>query len=151
MLASLQLHHTPLIKGKRECFAVRTASPSISPKGRAWFSSSHQISLTVLFKNTADLNKYILCKRGSLVAQMVKNLPAMQEMWVQSLGREDPLEMEMATHSSILAWEILWTEEPGGLRSMGSQRVGHNWVTKCVHMCVYTQTLCKTCCTALPL
>ena len=57
---------------------------------------------------------------------MVKNLPAMQEMWVQSLGREDPLEMEMATHSSILAWEILWTEEPGGLRSMGSQRVGHN-------------------------
>ena len=57
---------------------------------------------------------------------MVKNLPAMQEMWVQSLGREDPLEMEMATHSSILAWEILWTEEPGGLWSMGSQRVGHN-------------------------
>ena len=57
---------------------------------------------------------------------MIKNMPAMQEMWVRSLGREDPLEMEMATHSSILAWEILWTEEPGGLRSMGSQRVGHN-------------------------
>ena len=60
------------------------------------------------------------------MAQMIKNMPAMQEMWVRSLGREDPLEMEMATHSSILAWEILWTEEPGGLRSMGSQRVGHN-------------------------
>ena len=53
---------------------------------------------------------------------MVKNLPAMQEMWVQSLGREDPLEMEMATHSSILAWEILWTEDPGSLQSMVSQK-----------------------------
>ena len=55
---------------------------------------------------------------GSLVAQMVKNLPEMQETWVQSLGREDPLEKEMATHSSILAWRIQWTEEPGGLQSM---------------------------------
>ena len=53
---------------------------------------------------------------------MVKNLPAMQEAYVQSLGREDPLEEEMATHSSILAWEISWTEEPGGLQSMGSQK-----------------------------
>ena len=50
----------------------------------------------------------------------------MQETWVRSLGQEDPLEKEMATHSSILAWEILWTEEPGGLQSMGLQRVGHN-------------------------
>ena len=57
---------------------------------------------------------------------MVNNLPAKQEMWVQSLGREDPLEEEMATHSSILAWRIPWTEEPGGLQSMGSQRVGHD-------------------------
>ena len=63
---------------------------------------------------------------ASLVAQMVKNLPAMQETWVQSLGGEVPLEKGMATHSSILAWEIPWTEEPGGLQSMGSQRVGHN-------------------------
>ena len=61
-----------------------------------------------------------------MVAQMVKNLPAVQETWVQSLGREDPLEKEMATHSSILAWRIPWTEEPRGLQSMGSQRVGHN-------------------------
>ena len=53
----------------------------------------------------------------------------MQETWVQSLGREDPLEKEMATHSSILAWRIPWTEEPGGLQSTGSQRVGHDWVT----------------------
>ena len=63
------------------------------------------------------------------VAQMVKNLPVMQETWVQSLGREDPLERGMATHSSILAWEIPWTEEPGGLQFVGSQRVGHDRAT----------------------
>ena len=56
------------------------------------------------------------------MAQMVKNLPAMQETQVQSLDQEDPLEKGMATHSSILAWEIPWTEEPGGLQSMGSQK-----------------------------
>ena len=64
--------------------------------------------------------------RASLVAQTVKNLPAMQETQVPSLGQEDPLEKEMATHSSILAWRIPWTEEPGGLQSLGSQRVGHD-------------------------
>ena len=63
---------------------------------------------------------------GSLVAQMVKNLPAMWETWVRSLGWKDPLEKEMATHSSIIAWKISWTEEPGELQSLGSQRVGHN-------------------------
>ena len=57
---------------------------------------------------------------------MVKHLPAMQETWVQFLGREDPLEKEMATHSSIFAWRIPRTEEPGGLQSMGSQRVRHD-------------------------
>ena len=60
------------------------------------------------------------------MAQKVKNLSAMQETWIQSLGQEDPLEKGMATHSSILAWRIPWTEEPGGLQSMGSQRVGYN-------------------------
>ena len=54
---------------------------------------------------------------------MLKNLPAMQEIWVQSLGQDDPLEKEMATHSSILAWRSLWAEEPGGLQSLGLQRV----------------------------
>ena len=63
---------------------------------------------------------------ASLVAQMVKNLSAMQVTWVQSLGWEDPLEKGMATHSSILAWRILWTVKPGRLQSMGLQRVGHN-------------------------
>ena len=62
----------------------------------------------------------------SLVAQMVKNMPAMHKSWVQSLGQEDPLEKGIATHSSILAWRILWTEEPGRLESMGSQRVRHD-------------------------
>ena len=60
------------------------------------------------------------------MAQMVKRLPAMWETQVQSLGREDLLEKEMATHSSILTWKIPWTEEPGSLQPMGSQRVGHN-------------------------
>ena len=57
---------------------------------------------------------------------MVKRLPTMRETWVQSLGQEDLLEKEMATHSSMLAWKIPWMEEPGGLQSMGSQRVGHD-------------------------
>ena len=60
------------------------------------------------------------------MTQIAKNLPAMQENWVQSLGWEDPLEEGTATHSSILAWRIPWTEEPGGLPSMESQRVGHD-------------------------
>ena len=72
------------------------------------------------------------CKRvhkihgTSLVAQIVKNLPAMQESWVRSLGQESPQKKGMAIHSSIPAWRIPWTEEPGGLQTMGSQRVGHN-------------------------
>ena len=63
------------------------------------------------------------------MAQMVKNLPTVQQTRVWSLGQEDPLEKGMATHCNILAWRIPWTEEPGGLQSMGSQRVGHDWVT----------------------
>ena len=66
-------------------------------------------------------------KGASLLAQMVKRLPTMWETWVPSLGHEDPLEKEMATRSSILAWRILWTEESEwGLQSMGSERAGHN-------------------------
>ena len=64
--------------------------------------------------------------RASLLAQMVKHLPTMRGTLVQSLGREDLLEKEMTTHSSILAWKIPWMEEPGRLQSMGSQRVGHD-------------------------
>ena len=64
--------------------------------------------------------------QDSLVDQAVKNLPVVQEAWVRSLGWEDPLEKEMATHSSILAWKISWAEELGGLQSMGSQRIRHD-------------------------
>ena len=64
-----------------------------------------------------------------LTSQRLKRLPGMRETWVWSLGWEDPLEKEMATHSSTLAWRIPWREEPGRLQSMGSQRVGHDWAT----------------------
>ena len=67
--------------------------------------------------------------RTSLVAQMVKRLSTMWETWIPSLGWEDPLEKEMAIHSSTIAWKIPWTEEPGRLQSMGLQRVGHDWAT----------------------
>ena len=67
--------------------------------------------------------------KASMGAQMVKNLPAIWETWVWSLGQEDPLEEEMVTHSSILTWRIPWTEESGRLESTGSQRVGQDWAT----------------------
>ena len=83
--------------------------------------------------------------------QMVKNLLAMQETKIQSLGQEDPLEKEIATHPSILAWRIPWTEEPGGLHSMGSQRVGHDWsdsrmsrLEKTKHHTIYRQAIWST-------
>ena len=60
------------------------------------------------------------------MTQTAKNLPAMQETWIRSLGQKDPLEKGMSTHSIILAWRIPWTEEPGGLQFMGSQRMGHD-------------------------
>ena len=72
----------------------------------------------------------ILYTGASLVAQKIKNPPAIQETWVRSLDREDPLKKGMATHSSILAWRIPWAEEPGRLQSMGPQRVGHDLTTK---------------------
>ena len=83
----------------------------------------HNIHKTLLV--TPQINTFILAG-ASLVAQMVKNMPAMQEAWVQSLDWEDPLEKGMATHSNILAWIIPWTEEPGRLQSMESQRIGHD-------------------------
>ena len=82
---------------------------------------------------------HLLLGLTSLVAQTVKHLPTMRETRFQSLGGEDPLEKEMATHSSILAWKIPWTEEPGGLQSMGSQRVGHDWATSLSLSLVITQ------------
>ena len=89
--------------------------------------SPRQIEMLLLVQPHSVL--FIIPWNTSLVAQMVKSLPAMQETLLQSLGREDSLEKEMATYSRILAWEIPWTEEPGGLQSMGSQRIGHDWMT----------------------
>ena len=73
-----------------------------------------------------QLTIYFTFNRASLVAQMVKHLPAMWETWAQSLGWEDPLEKEMATHSNTLAWKLTWTEEPCRPQSTGSQRVGQD-------------------------
>ena len=69
--------------------------------------------------------EHLVIEPVAVVAQSVKNLPAMQKTWVWFLGQKDPLEKKMATHSSVLAWRTLWTEEPGGLQPMGSERVGH--------------------------
>ena len=77
-------------------------------------------------RRSHEINRRLLLGRTFLVAQRLKCLTPMQETWVRSLGREDPLEKEMTTHSSILAWRISWTEEPGGLQSTGSRRVGHD-------------------------
>ena len=85
------------------------------------------ILVTLIGHCTYTVFRLILLYYGaSLVAPMVKNMLAMQETWVQSLGQKDPLEKKMATHSSILAWEIPWIEKPGKLQSTGSQRVRHN-------------------------
>ena len=81
----------------------------------------------------------LLCIWTSLVAQTVKRLPAMRETWVRSLGQEDPLEKETATHSSIHAWKIPWTEEPGGLQSMGRKESDMTERLVCV-CCVYKCT-----------
>ena len=79
--------------------------------------------------NCSNINQQVLAQKKSgpiMVAHLVKNLPVMQEIWVQSLGQEDPLEKRMATQSSILAWRIPWTEEHGGLQSLRLQRIRHN-------------------------
>ena len=98
-------------------------SPCINPQFLCLLSFLPPFSLPGKFSTL------IKPAQASLVAQMVKNLPGMWETWVWSLGQEDLLEKGMVTHSNILAWRIPWTEEPGGLQSMGSQRVGHDWVT----------------------
>ena len=85
-----------------------------------WGGGHKRVGHSFVIKTTMVYNG------ASFVAQMVKNLPAMQETRVRSLGQEDPLEKGMATHCNILAWRIPWTEEPGGIQFMGSQRDGHD-------------------------
>ena len=95
---------------------------SLSPN---WYTKP----MTSDAKRTAMEHTCSMILQHSLVAQRLKRLPATWEIWVRSLGWEDPLEKEMAIHFSILAWRIPWMEELGGLQSMGSQRVGHDWAT----------------------
>ena len=118
-------------------FSVQSKTLSHLAEIAATASSHSPLPHYVRFKSDLimpSLNSYsaLLCLKywASQVAHMVKNLCAMQETWVRSLGWEDPLEEGTATHSSILAWKIPWTEEPCRLQSMGSQRVGHDWATK---------------------
>ena len=116
---------------KQNCAGALFSSSTHSSSSRSpslldifWLSStSHSTSLGPVW-----LRPVLALVKASLMAQTVKRLPAMRETRARSLGWEDPLEKEMETHSSNLAWKILWTEEPGGLESMGSQRVGHDWV-----------------------
>ena len=82
-----------------------------------------EMTFQIVLRGGKDLGRWRVTDGASLVDQLAKNLCAMQEILIRSLGWEDPLEKRMATHSSILAWRIPWTEEPGRLQSMGSQRV----------------------------
>ena len=91
------------------------------PQGPADVALEFLLHLTIKINSTGNGMQIL-----SGMAQRLKRLPATRETWVRSLGREDPLEKKMATHSSILAWEIPWTEEPGRLQSTGSQRVRHD-------------------------
>ena len=108
--AATWIQHLLTWKAK-SCYVFRA-------KTELWLLGIQPLEFTV--------GNYICFPGGSVV----KNSPAKEEMWVHSLDREDPLEKEMATYSSVLAWEIPSTEEPGGLQSKRSQRVGHDWVSK---------------------
>ena len=106
-----------------------------------WISSHVKVNLWPLGRDglgesySCFTTVYCILYWASLVAQTIKNLPAMQEIQVQFLGWKDSLEKGMATHSSILAWRIPWAEEPGGPQSMGSQRVKHDWVNNTFYCC----------------
>ena len=100
-----------------------------SAMGNWWFSSVQSLSRVRLLATPWITALQASLSLTSLVAQRLKRLPSVRDTWVQSLGQEEPLEKEMATHSSILAWRIQWTEEPGRLQSRGLQRAGHDWAT----------------------
>ena len=124
----------------RASFWPRYQTPGLPPCRWILYHLSHQgspinyTSIKNYIKNKMSFTvKCYLKYRTSLVAQTVKHLSTMRETWVQSLGREDLLEKEMAIHSSTIAWKIPWTEEPGRLQSMGSQRVWHNWDFTSLH------------------
>ena len=99
-----------------------------------FFFQLHEVNSNLLWalfweEETTSLNTYVYLINGFPGGSALENLPTMQEMWLRFLSWEDPLVEGTATHSSILAWRIPWTEEPGGLQSIGLQRVGHDWVS----------------------
>ena len=112
----------------KSCLYIFEINPLSVASFAIIFSQSEGCLFTLLIVSFV-VQKFIFIG-ASLVSQLVKNLPPMQETQVQSLGQEDPLEKEMANHSSILSWKIPWTEEPSGLQSMGLQRVGHKLAMK---------------------
>ena len=107
---------------------------TISQRDTVQYKLSHCLQTPVWMGHypTSCYNLSSPKREGSLVAQTIKQLPVMRETWVQSLSWEDPLEKEMATHCSILAWKIPWMEEPGRLQFTGPQRVRHDWATSLV-------------------
>ena len=114
------------VKGWDGCTASPTQRTWTWANFRRWWGTGKPGMLQSMGSQRVEPTEWLNnngMKRASLVAQVVKNLPAVQETWVRSLGCKDPLEKGMATYSSILAWRIPWTEESGGLQSMGSQRV----------------------------
>ena len=114
---------------KHKCVEMNMKTFYYNSRSFRWRVSFTQL-VCEIWKQLLNLKTIRLCSTNiSLVAQTVKRLPTMWETWVPSLGREDPLERETATHSSTLAWKIPWMEEPGRLQSMGSRRVGHDWAT----------------------
>ena len=95
-------------------------------KNKLYVSLGRFLEETIANSLRWENSEYLMKSKEDVVVQTVNNLPAMQETWVRSLSQEDPLEKEMTTHSSILAWTVLWTEEPGVLQSMVSQRVSYD-------------------------
>ena len=109
---------------------VWSTSSNFSPEASASvFTQVLALKMDFINGQQSSKGRKVTSVLSSLVAQRVKKLPLMRETWVRSLGREDPLEKEMATHPSILAWRIPWMEEPGRLQCTGSQRVEHDWAT----------------------
>ena len=119
-------------------------SPGKIMDSEAWQATVHGVAKSDIrlsdWAHKLKINISVRVLRSSLVPHTVKNLPAMQETQVQSLGWKEHLKKGMATHSSILAWSIPWTEEPGRLQCMGSQRVWQNWATKHTYKDTWTQT-----------
>ena len=121
--------------------ALLRGSQILAKLAHKMFSSlKYVVSLNDLYIFLQECWIYWNFEVNSLVAQVVNNLPAMQETWVRPLGREDPLKKEMSTHSIILVWKISWMEQPGKLQSMRLQRVGHDWATN-TSLCFWSQLM----------